>query len=210
MEPTGRKPRPKRTSESLPAGCPRVTPPLDGTMQRAAGRAVASHLARPGDPSAALVAIDPRTGEIRAMVGGRDFTRAKFNLATQAHRQTGSAFKVFTYTAAMQKHIDPRAVMSGPPSLTIPDPRCQGPTGPWQVSNFADEAAGTMTVLDSLAHSVNTIFAQLVLDVGPSNVSQVAKRMGIRSRLQSVCSITLGSQAVTPLDMATAYSTLAA
>ena len=188
----------------------RVTTTLDWNMQRAAERAVASHLSRPGDPSAALVAIDPRTGEIRAMVGGRDFTRAKFNLATQAHRQTGSAFKVFTYTAAMQKHIDPRAVMSGPPSLTIPDPRCQGPKGPWQVSNFADEAAGTMTVLDSLAHSVNTIFAQLVLDVGPSNVAQVAKRMGIRSRLQSVCSITLGSQAVTPLDMATAYSTLAA
>jgi len=196
------------TRETFSGGL-KVTTTLDWDMQRAAERAVASHLSQPGDPAAALVAIDPRTGEIRAMVGGRDFTRAKFNLATQAHRQTGSAFKVFTYAAAMQQRIDPHAVMSGPPSLTIPDPRCQGPKGPWQVSNFADESAGTMSVLDSLAHSVNTIFAQLVVDVGPSKVALVAKQMGIRSKLQSVCSITLGSQAVTPLDMATAYATLA-
>ncbi|HMC42784.1 MAG TPA: transglycosylase domain-containing protein, partial [Acidimicrobiales bacterium] len=200
----------KMSSRDTFTGGLQVTTTLDWNMQRAAERAVASHLSQPGDPAAALVAIDPRTGEIRAMVGGRDFTRAKFNLATQAHRQTGSAFKVFTYTAAMQERIDPHAVMSGPPSLTIADPRCQGPKGPWQVSNFADESAGTMSVLDSLAHSVNTIFAQLVLDVGPSRVAQVATQMGIRSKLQSVCSITLGSQAVTPLDMAVAYSTLAA
>jgi len=186
-----------------------VTTTMDWSMQRAAERAVALHLSQPGDPSAALVAIDPRTGEIRAMVGGRDFTRAKFNLATQAHRQTGSAFKVFTYTAAMEQHIDPHAFMSGPPSLTIPDTRCLGPKGPWQVSNFADESAGTMSLLDALAHSVNTIFAQLVLDVGPKKVAEVAKRMGVRSKLQPVCSITLGSQSVTPLDMAVGYSTLA-
>ena len=160
-------------------------------MQRAAERAVASHLSRPGDPSAALVAIDPRTGEIRAMVGGRDFTRAKFNLATQAHRQTGSAFKVFTYTAAMQKHIDPRAVMSGPPSLTIPDPRCQGPKGPWQVSNFADEAAGTMTVLDSLAHSVPAL-SYLVETVGPEQIvmgTDYPFDMGDYSSVRTVASV---------------------
>src|SRR6185503_15810091 len=108
----------------------------------------------PHDPSAALVAIDPRTGEILAMVGGKDFTTAKFNLATQAHRQTGSAFKVFTYAEAMRQHYDPYAVMSGPPHVTIDDPRCQGPDGPWQVDNFADESAGTMSIMDSLAHSV--------------------------------------------------------
>jgi penicillin-binding protein 1A len=198
------------TRETFEGGL-QVTTTLDWNMQRAAERAVASHLSHPGDPAAALVAIDPRTGEIRAMVGGRDFTRAKFNLATQAHRQTGSAFKVFTYTAAMQKHIDPHAVMSGPPSITIPDRRClNAGYKPWQVSNFADESAGTMSLLDALAHSVNTIFAQLVLDVGPDRVAKVAHEMGIKSKLQPVCSITLGSQAVTPLDMTVAYSTLAA
>jgi penicillin-binding protein 1A len=184
---------------------------LDWDMQQAAEHAVARHLPDPQDPSAALVALDPRTGDILAMVGGRDFTRAKFNLATQAHRQTGSAFKVFTYAAAMQQRMDPHAYLSGPPNLTVDDPRCFDPTNkkPWQVSNFADESAGTMSIQDALAHSVNTIFAQLVVDVGPDQVAKVARKMGIRSRLQNVCSITLGSQSVTPLDMATAYATLA-
>src|SRR5439155_3883352 len=189
----------------------RVTTTLDWNMQRAAERAVASHLSRPGDPSAALVAIDPRTGEIRAMVGDRDFTRAKFNLATQARRQTGSAFKVFTYATAMEQRYDPEAVMSGPPHVTIDDPRCLDEKyKPWEVSNFADESAGTMALSDALANSVNTIFAQLVVDVGPDQVAKTARRMGVRSKLQPVCSITLGTQAVTPLDMAVAYSTLAA
>jgi penicillin-binding protein 1A len=188
-----------------------VTTTLDWDMQQAAERAVERHLPKKTDPSAALVALDPRNGDILAMVGGRDFTQAKFNLATQAHRQTGSAFKVFTYAEAMRQHMDPHAFMSGPPNLTIPDQRCFDPTGnkPWEVSNYADEAAGTMSLQDSLAHSVNTIFAQLVVDVGPDNVADLAHKMGIRSRLQDVCSITLGSQSVTPLDMATAYATLA-
>jgi penicillin-binding protein 1A len=189
----------------------RVTTTLDRDMQRAAESAIASHLRTPGDPSAALVAIDPRSGEIRALVGGRDFTRAKFNLATQAHRQTGSAFKPFTFVAALEQRIDPHAVMTGPPHLTIPDPRCRDPKkGDWQVSNYADESAGTMPLLSALAHSVNTIFAQLVVGVGPDNVVDVAHRMGVKSRLSDVCSITLGSQPVTPLEMTSAYATLAA
>src|SRR5439155_15743598 len=81
---------------------------------------------------------------------------------------------------------------------------------PWQVHNSADEAAGTMDLLSATAGSVNTIFAQLVLSVGPDSVVDVAHRMGIKSDLQAVCSITLGSQAVTPLEMANAYATLAA
>jgi penicillin-binding protein 1A len=189
----------------------RVTTTIDLDYERAAEQAIASHLSAPGDPSAALVAIDPATGAIRAMVGGRNFSRVKFNMATQARRQTGSAFKVFTFTAAMEKRIDPNAVMTGPPHLTIPDKRClNGIDQPWEVSNYADESAGTMSLFQAIAHSVNTIFAQLVVDVGPANVATVARRMGIRSPLRPVCSITLGSQAVTPLDMAKAYATLAA
>ena len=136
-----------------------VNTTIDWHMQQAAEHAVASRLPDPHDPSAALVAMDPRTGEILAMVGGRNFTRAKFNLATQAHRQTGSAFKVFTFTEAMRQGYDPHAYMSGPPHVTIDDPRCFDPTAnkPWDVSNYADESAGTMSLFDSLAHSVNTI-----------------------------------------------------
>jgi penicillin-binding protein 1A len=98
----------------------------------------------------------------------------------------------------------------------ITDPRCATPDektkipGPWNVSNYADESAGTMTLLDAIANSVNTIFSQVALVVGPDNVAAMAQRMGIRSPLLPLCSITLGTEPVTPLDMATGYSTLAA
>jgi penicillin-binding protein 1A len=189
----------------------RVRTTLDSRMQRAAEQAVATHLSTPGDPSAALVAIDPRTGEIRAMVGGRNFDKKKFNLAVQAHRTTGSAAKVFTLVAAMEKHISLDSNWNGPPDLVIDDPRCFDPTKqkPWEVHNYADESAGTMSLASATANSVNTIFAQLVTVVGPSRVVDVAHRMGIESDLQRVCSITLGSQAVTPLEMTSAYATLA-
>ncbi len=190
----------------------RVQTTLDVADQQAAEKAVTTHLPSPHDPSAALVAIDPATGAIRALVGGRDFSKGKFNLATQAHRQTGSAAKTFTLATAMEQHISLNSIWSGPPQLTIQDPRCLDPeTGKeWDVSNFADESAGTMTLKDAIANSVNTIFAQLVLDVGPDSVADMAHRLGIRSHLEDVCSITLGSQAVTPLEMTAAYATLAA
>jgi penicillin-binding protein 1A len=189
---------------------------IDPRLQQEAEAAVRSHLARASDPDAALVAIDPSTGEIRAMVGGRDFKRNQYNLATQAHRQAGSAFKPFTLAAATAQRISLLSRWNGPPSLVINDRRCYGidPTtgayGPWHVSNYADESAGTMTLLDATANSVNTIFSQVVLDVGPDTVASTAHRMGIASPLQPVCSITLGTQPVTPLDMTTGYSTLAA
>jgi penicillin-binding protein 1A len=188
----------------------RVTTTLDLGMERAAERAIASHLSGPRDPAAALVAIDPLTGAIRAFVGGRDFRRAQFDLAADAHRQAGSAFKVFTLASALLRGIPLDSVWNGPRSITISDPRCETGGRPWQVSNFADESAGTMTLAQAVAHSVNTIFAQLVVRVGPASVVRVARAMGIRSPLQPVCSITLGSEPVTPLEMADAYATLAA
>jgi penicillin-binding protein 1A len=94
--------------------------------------------------------------------------------------------------------------------LTIPDKRCEGATGAWDVHNYADESAGTMDLLDATKHSVNTIFAQLVVAVQPSNVVETAHRLGITSRLAPVCSITLGSQAVSPLEMTSAYASFAA
>src|SRR5439155_24384289 len=98
-----------------------------------------------------------------------------------------------------------------PPELMIPDPRCQdGYQQPWLVHNNADETAGTMNLIDATANSVNTIFAQLVTRVGPPAVVRMAHRLGIESNLKAVCSITLGTQAVSPLEMTTAYATLAA
>ena len=196
----------------------RVRTTVDPTMQQAAERAVQHHLPDPADPSAALVAIDPSTGEIRAMVGGRDFEKRKFNLATQGHRQTGSAAKTFTLTAAVEKGISLNTVWRGPSSIEIDDKRCLGPDPdnpgqdkPWEVGNYSDGEAGTFSLAQAIAHSVNTVFAQLVVDVGPDQVVRVMRDLGVRqSNLEAVCSITLGSQAITPMEMTSSYATLAA
>ena len=187
-----------------------VTTTLDAAYQRAAEKAVAEHLAAPSDPTAALVAIDPATGQIRALVGGKNFNKVKLNTATQAHRQAGSSFKPFTLTAAVQQKISPKSVWNGPSQIDIPSPLCKNPDGTdWTPHNYADESGGTMTLLDATAHSVNTIFAQLVVTVGPQSVADVAHLMGIQSDLAAVCSITLGTNDVTPMEMTDAFATLA-
>jgi penicillin-binding protein 1A len=195
--------------DALYRGGLRVRTTLDPEWQRAAERAVRRYLPSPNDPEAALVAIDPRTGAIRAMVGGRDFERSEFNLATQARRQVGSAFKPFVLVAALERGISPLEVRSGPSSLTIPDPFCETDGEPWTVTNAGDQAAGTMSLESAMAGSVNTIFAQVTVEVGPEAVAEVAHRMGIRSRLASVCSIGLGTSEVSPLEMTSAFATLA-
>jgi penicillin-binding protein 1A len=136
--------------------------------------------------------------------------RLKFNLASQSRRQAGSTFKAFALTAAMEAGIALDSVWTGPSSLTIPDRRCMNASGPWVVHNFADEAHGTMTLLQATAFSVNTIFSQVVMRVGPARVVDVARRMGIESPLEPVCSIALGPQGVSPLEMTDAFATLAA
>jgi penicillin-binding protein 1A len=110
----------------------------------------------------------------------------------------------------MESGISLGSVWHGPSSLTIPDERCRTGTQPWTVHNFADERAGTMTLRDATAHSVNTIFAQVALKTGLAHVVDVAHRMGIRSPLVPVCSLTLGPEGVSPLEMADAFATLAA
>jgi penicillin-binding protein 1A len=189
----------------------RVQTTLDPRLQRMADRALGAWLGAAGDPSGALVAIDPRNGAIRALTtlvaGGR---RLRFDLASQSRRQAGSAFKTFTLTAAIERGIPLSSIWNGPPSLRIPNRRCMDGDTPWTVHNFADEAAGTMTLLEAIAHSVNTIFAQVALRAGLQNIVGVAHRLGIRSPLKPVCSITLGPQGVSPLEMTDAFATLAA
>jgi penicillin-binding protein 1A len=135
--------------------------------------------------------------------------RLRFNLATQARRQAGSTFKTFTLTAAMEAGIPLSSVWHGPSSLRIPDRRCETDGQGWVVHNFADERAGTMSLLQATAHSVNTIFAQVSLRVGLSRIVDVAHRMGIRSPLVPVCSLTLGPEGVSPVEMTDAFATLA-
>jgi penicillin-binding protein 1A len=193
------------------AGGLRVRTTLDPAMQQQAESAVKSILRRTRDPAAALVSIDPRTGAVRAMVDDvPDGRKMKFNLATQSTRTAGSSFKPFVLATAIEHGISLYSSFSGPPSLVIPDHTCDGPQGPWDVHNYADESDGYMNLLSATADSVNTIFAQLVAKVGPWNVVPVAHRMGITTPLQPVCSITLGTQPVNPLEMTDAYATLAA
>jgi penicillin-binding protein 1A len=189
----------------------RVVTTLDPRLQRLATRAIQGWLGHPADPAAAVVAIAPSTGAIRAMaVVAPGHRKLKFNLASQSRRQAGSTFKTFALTAAMEAGIPLGSVWKGPSSLTIPSRRCMNANGPWVVHNFADEAHGTMTLLQATAFSVNTIFAQVVMRVGPARVVAAARRMGIESPLVPVCSITLGPEGVSPLDMADAFATLAA
>ena len=196
--------------DALYRGGLRIRTTLDMDWQRAAERSIHSYLASRKDPEAALVAIDPRTGAIRAMVGGRNFERSEFNLATQGRRQAGSAFKPFVLLAALERGISPLEMRSGPSSMTIPDPLCETDGKPWTVSNAGDQSAGTLSLENAMAGSVNTIYAQVTVEVGPEAVADVAHRMGIRSRLKPVCSIGLGTSEVTPLEMTSAFATLAA
>jgi membrane peptidoglycan carboxypeptidase len=191
----------------------RVTTTLDSELQRAAEAAVEQHLPDPDDPEGALVAIDPRTGEILALVGGRDFNKSKVNLATGeggGGRAAGSAFKPFTLAAAIKQRIDPESYWSGPQTITIPDRECYTNGRPWSPSNAADEESGTFTLLDATKYSVNTVYAQLVTEVGPERVAETARDLGIQSKLPANCSITLGAVNVHPLEMTSAYATLAA
>jgi len=195
---------------ALYRGGMRIRTTLDMDWQRAAERSIHAYLPAPKDPEVALVAIDPRTGAIRAMVGGRSFERSEFNLATQGRRQAGSAFKPFVLLAALERGISPLELRNGPSSMTIPDPFCETNGKPWTVSNAGDQSAGTMSLENAMAGSVNTIYAQVTVEVGPEAVAEVAHRMGIRSRLSPVCSIGLGTSEVTPLEMTSAFATLAA
>ncbi len=185
---------------------------LDLGYQAAAEQAIQSHLPSPQDPGAALVAIEPATGHILAMAGGKDFGTSQLNLATfkgGTGRQAGSAFKAFTLAEAMDQGFDLNSQWYGPNTITIDDPVCAGPEGPWEPEN-AEGGGSSYSLQSATAHSVNTVFAQLVVELGPDEVVDMAHRLGIRSDLPAVCAITLGSVAVNPVEMTNAYATLAA
>ena len=186
---------------------------LDTRLQGLALHAIGSVLRTSTDPAAALVAIDPRTGAVKAMVdylpSGR---RMQFNFATQGHRSTGSSFKPITLATALSAGDSLYSTFYGPPELHIITPECQDKNGAWDVHNYADEAAGTMNLLDATANSVNTIFAQLIAKVGVRNVKYMAHRLGITSSgadFRTVCAMTLGSVGFTPLEMTDVYATFA-
>jgi penicillin-binding protein 1A len=182
---------------------------LDPLTQEAAESAISGTLPEDG-PAAALVSVEPRTGYVRAIVGGVDFYDpddpvARFNLATQGLRQTGSAFKPFVLAAALENGFSLTSTFAGGSSIEI-----STPSGPWQVENYGGANFGNLTLLDGTVWSVNIVYAQLVDVVGPQVVVDVAKAAGITSDLQPFHAVALGAQEASVLDMASAYGTFAA
>jgi penicillin-binding protein 1A len=169
---------------------------------------VKKFLGQPGQPASALVSIDPQTGYIRTMVGGLDYNKQKINWATQAQRQAGSAMKPFTLVAAVEMGANPATTYYVSRPLSIADPG--SPTGVWNVKTYGNTYGGRMNLVSATLASDNTVYAQLMMDVGPAKVVDVAHRMGIKSPLEAVKSLVLGSQSVNPMEMASAYATLAA
>jgi len=181
----------------------RVVTTINLALQKLAQQAVQKWLPSAAGPQASLVAIDPQTGAVLAMVGGRDFHHSQFNLAVQGDRQSGSSFKPFVLATALKEGIAPETTYkSGPVSIFIGNKF-------WHVHNFEDEDLGVIDLTKAIAVSDNTVFAQLTRDVGPVNVVRTAHEMGITRPLSGVFSIGLGTQAVSPLDMARAYGTFA-
>jgi penicillin-binding protein 1A len=187
----------------------RVFTTLDLNLQQAAEAAVHQGIddaaRRHLDVSqGAFVALDPRTGYIRAMIGGYDFQASQFNRAWQAHRQPGSAFKVFTYVAAlMQGFPVTKVLLDEPLEVTLPNGDI------WEPQDFDPQWHGPVTMRYALENSINLASIRLEQQVGASAIVNVAHRMGITSPIQQVLSLTLGSNDMTLLEMVSAYGVLA-
>jgi penicillin-binding protein 1A len=191
------------------AGGLKVRTTLDPELQAAAERAIVGRLAGVG-PDAALVAIQNGTGEVRAMVGGSDFNARPFNLATNGHRQPGSAIKPFILARALDDGIDPNSVWASQP-VTFDFVNGRGQKGKFSVANYEDAYYGSSSLWSATAHSDNSIFAQVGMKVKRGRVARLAQRMGIRTKLSTNPAMLLGGlkEGVTPLEMAYAYSTIA-
>lgn len=180
---------------------------LDLDLQKAAADAFSNGLAgRNSSLEGALVAIDPATGYVKAMVGGRDFSRSKFNRAVQARRQPGSAFKPFLYAAAIDLgYSQGTTLMCEPVEFPEGNGRVYKPTDygatPYHNRPF--------TLKEALVTSDNVVAIKLASEIGPSTMAEYAGKMGINSSLRPYLSLALGTSEVTPLELTSAYGTLA-
>jgi len=199
------------------SGGMRVYTTIKPRYQRLAEDAIRDTLTEPTDPAAALISISPRTGAIRAMAAVvPNQPKNQFNLLSQARRQPGSTFKTFVLTAAVEMGVDPDSTYYVSAPFTYkPHPAGNCDDGSWWcVHTYANDYYGWSSIRSATIRSDNAVYAQLTLDVTPERVAQVARRMGVRSQLDVkgayVPAMGLGSVAVSPLDLASAYATLAA
>jgi penicillin-binding protein 1A len=189
----------------------RIYTTIDPRLQRIAEGASQGVLPYKKDPYNGFVALDPRTGAILAMVGGRDFfdgkdPYAKFNLAVQSKRQPGSSFKPFTLVGAIEEGISLDRIYRGGSVIRIP----LGNGTTWTVHNYESLSFGSrLSLREATIKSVNVVYAQVVQQIGAAKVVEVAQRMGITSKLTANPSIAIGTEEVSPLELASAYSPLA-
>jgi len=185
----------------------RIYTTIDPRLQAAGMEAIKGTLNEEGDPAAALVSIEPSTGYIRAMVSSQDFKQNQFNLAVQARRQPGSTFKPFVLTAAVEKGVDPKHTFYMSNEIDIPMPDAE----PWHVATYDHKYYGVINLETAMMHSDNTVYAQLIMDVTPEKARDAAQRLGVKSPMATNPSIALGGlgQGVSPLEMSSAYATLA-
>jgi len=172
---------------------------IDLKLEDAAEKALNDVLKKEGGKlnasQAALVSVDA-TGAIRAVVGGRDYATSQFNRAFKAKRQPGSAFKPFVYAAALEAGARPDTVMNDAPVKF----------GNWSPENFDEKYRGPVTIASAFAQSLNTIAAQLVMQVGPEKVVSLAHRLGVDSEIQPNASIALGTSEVSLVELTSAYA----
>jgi penicillin-binding protein 1A len=175
---------------------------IDSTLQANAEKAVGEELAAKGDKAgvqqAALVAMTPN-GDVRAMIGGRNYGDSQFNRAVAAKRQPGSAFKAFVYLTALEHGLTPDTVREDKPI------NVKG----WQPENYGHEYHGPVTLTQALAMSLNTVSVRLTLEFTPEAVIRTAYRLGIYSKLEPNASIALGTSEVSPLELVSAYAPFA-
>jgi penicillin-binding protein 1A len=182
---------------------------LDLELQRAAEHAIEGYLAYSGGPTASLVAIENSTGEVRAMVGGRNYDESPFNLATEGERQPGSSFKAFDLAGALEDGISPDSTWtSKQKEFIVPH---TGGHERFVVHNDEGAYSGSTTLLNATAYSDNSVYAEVGLQVGTEHIADLAHRMGITTPISTNPAMTIGGLkvGVTPLDMAHAYETIA-
>lgn len=175
-----------------------MLPQLQEAARLAAVRNIRKTGHRDHAKEAAVVVMKP-DGAVAALIGGVDYDESVYNRATQAHRQPGSAFKPFVYLAALEAGLTPWDTRSDEP-VNI---------NGWTPTNYGNRSYGTITLADALAHSVNTITANLAQEVGVTTVIDAAQRCGITSPLVANASLALGTSEVTPLELTAAYGAFA-
>jgi len=206
-------------SNTVRTGGLRVYTTIDPRLQRLALSAIKSTLNYPSDPAAAIVSINPSNGAIRAMTEvSPGNPKNQVNFASSARRQPGSTFKMFVLTTAIAEGISPSTEYLSAPFKYDPSETGSCDTNPptaWCPQTYDHTYVGPTSIENGLLRSDNTVFARLTLDVGPENVAATAYKLGVRTDLRTsdgayVPSMGLGSRVVTPLDLASAYSTIAA